>query len=126
VDFTTAKAKLITELGSRIKNARVIEAMARVPREHFVPFEKQSLAYEDTALPIGFNQTISQPDIVAVMTQALELDGNLKVLEVGTGSYSPFGYVLKLPIAEDIRRHPPVFRESKKWERLYKMRTAVE
>jgi protein-L-isoaspartate(D-aspartate) O-methyltransferase len=60
--------------------------MARVPRECFVPLEYRPLAYEDRPLPIGFDQTISQPLIVALMTQALELAGNEKVLEVGTGS----------------------------------------
>lgn len=86
MDFTAARAGLITQLRSRIKDERVIEAMARVPREFFVPPEKQPLAYEDIPLAIGFDQTISQPYIVAVMTAALELDGTQKVLEVGTGS----------------------------------------
>jgi protein-L-isoaspartate(D-aspartate) O-methyltransferase len=60
--------------------------MARVPRECFVPLEYRPLAYEDRPLPIGFDQTVSQPLIVALMTQALELAGHEKVLEVGTGS----------------------------------------
>ncbi len=60
--------------------------MARVPRELFVPAEAQLLAYEDRPLPIGLEQTISQPFIVALMTQALELTGQEKVLEIGTGS----------------------------------------
>jgi protein-L-isoaspartate(D-aspartate) O-methyltransferase len=60
--------------------------MAHVPRETFVPVELRHLAYEDGPLPIGYEQTISQPYIVAVMTQALELKGDEKVLEVGTGS----------------------------------------
>ncbi len=60
--------------------------MSRVPRECFVPPDEQYLAYEDTPLPIGFDQTISQPYIIALMTQALELTGNEKVLELGTGS----------------------------------------
>jgi len=60
--------------------------MARIPRELFVPADIQHLAYEDRPLPIGLEQTISQPFIVALMTQALALTGNDKVLEVGTGS----------------------------------------
>ena len=60
--------------------------MAQVPRELFVPAESRHLAYEDVALSIGEGQTISQPYIVAMMTQALELQGNERVLEIGTGS----------------------------------------
>ncbi len=86
MDFATARARLVAQLRPDIKDNRVIEAMARVPRECFVPLEEQHLAYEDMPLPIGFGQTISQPYIVALMTQALELSGDQKVLEVGTGS----------------------------------------
>jgi len=60
--------------------------MSRVPREQFVPPESRHLAYEDMPLPIGLEQTISQPFIIALMTQALELKGGEKVLEIGTGS----------------------------------------
>jgi len=60
--------------------------MERVPRELFVPSESYNLAYEDIPLSIGYGQTISQPFIVAIMTQALSLQGNEKVLEIGTGS----------------------------------------
>jgi protein-L-isoaspartate(D-aspartate) O-methyltransferase len=60
--------------------------MACVPRERFVPPQSQHLAYEDMPLPIGYEQTISQPFIVALMTEALALTGNEKVLEIGTGS----------------------------------------
>ena len=86
MDFAAARARLVAQLGQRIKDERVIKAMARVPRECFVPLEGQHMAYEDTALPIGFDQTISQPYIVAVMTEALGLNGTQRVLEVGTGS----------------------------------------
>ncbi|MGE5602291.1 MAG: protein-L-isoaspartate O-methyltransferase family protein, partial [Nitrososphaerales archaeon] len=64
----------------------VLDAMASVPRHLFVPPEYQDQAYEDAPLPIGYNQTISQPFIVAVMTQALRLNAESRVLEVGTGS----------------------------------------
>ena len=86
MDFAAARAKLVAQLRQKIKDERVIKAMARVPRECFVPLEEQHLAYEDMALPIGFYQTISQPYIVALMTEALELGSDQKVLEVGTGS----------------------------------------
>jgi protein-L-isoaspartate(D-aspartate) O-methyltransferase len=86
MDFAVARARLVARLLQDIKDKRVIEAMARVPRERFVPQDNQHLAYEDEPLPIGFGQTISQPYIVALMTEALELGGDQKVLELGTGS----------------------------------------
>jgi len=86
MDFEAARARLLNHLRTEIKDERVLEAMARIPRECFVPPQEQHLAYEDRPLPIGFDQTISQPFIVALMTEALELKGNEKVLEIGTGS----------------------------------------
>jgi len=73
-------------MGRGIIDRRVLEAFASIPRQIFVPAEYRSSAYEDSPLPIGFNQTISQPFIVAYMTQALALTGAERVLEVGTGS----------------------------------------
>jgi len=69
-----------------VSDPRVLEAMAEVAREHFVPDNLRRAAYEDSALAIGHGQTISQPLVVAAMTQALALDGDEKVLEIGTGS----------------------------------------
>jgi len=86
MDFAAARAELIAHLSTEIKDKRVLEAMARIPRELFVPAESQHLAYEDIPLPIGYGQTISQPYIIALMTQSLELSKNDKVLEIGTGS----------------------------------------
>ena len=86
MDFEAARARLVKHLGTEIKSERVLAAMARVPRECFVPPESRHLAYEDSPLPIGLGQTISQPFIVALMTEALELAGGEKVLEIGTGS----------------------------------------
>jgi protein-L-isoaspartate(D-aspartate) O-methyltransferase len=86
MDFEAARASLIEHLSVEIRDERVLAAMARVPRERFVLPEEQYFAYEDRPLPIGFEQTISQPFIIALMTEALELSGNEKVLEVGTGS----------------------------------------
>ena len=86
MDFEAARARLIEHLGNDIRDEQVLAAMARIPRERFVPPGEQDLAYEDIPLPIGLDQTISQPFIVALMTEALELTGSEKVLEVGTGS----------------------------------------
>jgi protein-L-isoaspartate(D-aspartate) O-methyltransferase len=72
--------------GRGIVDERVLAAMARVPREAFVPAELARLAYDDAALPIGEEQTISQPFIVATMCALLELEGAERVLDVGTGS----------------------------------------
>src|SRR3954465_5121263 len=69
-----------------ITDARVLDAMRRVPRDAFVPPESHPAAYADRALPIGSGQTISQPYMVAVMTEALRLTGSERVLDVGTGS----------------------------------------
>ncbi len=81
-----ARARLIGHLSQEISDKRVLSAMARVPRELFVLPDNYHAAYEDMPLGIGFGQTISQPFIVALMTQALELKGDEKVLELGTGS----------------------------------------
>jgi protein-L-isoaspartate(D-aspartate) O-methyltransferase len=86
MDFEAARAGLIEHLSSEIRDKRVLAAMARVPRERFVPRESQQFAYDDRPLPIGLDQTISQPFIIALMTEALELTGKEKVLEIGTGS----------------------------------------
>ena len=81
------QAMVRTQLVERgISDARVLDAMISVPRHLFVPAEVRSKAYQDHALPISEGQTISQPFIVALMAQALELTGGERVLEVGTGS----------------------------------------
>jgi protein-L-isoaspartate(D-aspartate) O-methyltransferase len=92
-----------------ISDPRVLQAMRAVPRHRFVPPEHQRYAYADGPLPIGYGQTISQPYIVALMTQLLALEGCETALEVGTGS----GYqaaVLGLLAAQvhTIERHPPL------------------
>ena len=81
-----AKRRLIDEMRRTVKDGRVLDAMAQVPRERFVPPELASKAYDDAPQPIGEGQTISQPLIVAMMTEALALTGDERVLEVGTGS----------------------------------------
>jgi len=86
MDFEAARAELIEHLSTEIKDKRVLKVMRSIPRELFVPVGSRQLAYEDRPLPIGYDQTISQPFIIALMTEALELKGDEKVLEVGTGS----------------------------------------
>jgi protein-L-isoaspartate(D-aspartate) O-methyltransferase len=73
-----------TEIG--VTDNRVIDAMGHVPRHRFVPASEQTHAYRDAPVPIGFGQTISQPYIVALMTQLADVQPGLQVLEVGTGS----------------------------------------
>ncbi len=86
MDFERPREILVESLKFQIKDKRVLGAFSKVPRELFVPPELQALAYEDKPLLIGFGQTISQPYIVALMIQSLELKGREKVLEIGTGS----------------------------------------
>lgn len=76
-----------TQIEARgVQDKHVLEAMRKVPRQEFVPAYVENRAYEDRPLPIGHDQTISQPYIVSLMTELLELTPNDKVLEVGTGS----------------------------------------
>ncbi len=86
MEFAAARTRLIDSFSEKIKDTRVLDAMKRIPRELFVPVSVQPYAYSDKPLPIGFNQTIAQPYLIALMTQALELKGHEKVLEIGTGS----------------------------------------
>jgi len=85
-DLERARDNLLKYLDHEIADERVVEAMRRVPREAFVSPEQYHVAYDDRPLGIGFGQTISQPFIVALMVQALELKGDENVLELGTGS----------------------------------------
>lgn len=81
------KIRLIMQLRSTgINDTAVLSAIERIPREAFVPDSFRDQAYEDVALPIGQGQTLSQPQVVATMTQALRANRRLKVLEIGTGS----------------------------------------
>ena len=87
-DFARLRKRMVnTQLIARgIQDPDVLEAMGIVPREVFVPADRVQLAYADSPLPIGQGQTISQPYIVALMTEALELTPDERVLEIGTGS----------------------------------------
>ena len=113
-EFTQAKRRraLVELLKKEISDQRVLAAVLKVPRHRFVPERYQGQAYANHPLPIGESQTISQPFIVAYMTQALKLTGKEKVLEVGTGS----GYqaailaetakeVYSVEIIESLSRH---------------------
>jgi len=86
VGLEAARTRLLEGLRHEIRDRRVLSAIACVPRELFVSPDYYYAAYEDMPLSIGFGQTISQPFIVALMTQALRLKGDEKVLELGTGS----------------------------------------
>jgi len=86
--FKAARENLVENYiaGHGIADPQVLAAMRSVPRHCFVPKRLVSKAYADTALPIGASQTISQPYVVALMTESLKLTGNHRVLEIGTGS----------------------------------------
>jgi protein-L-isoaspartate(D-aspartate) O-methyltransferase len=87
-EFETARRRMVREhLRTRgIKDPRVLKAIAAVPREEFLPTFLKSEAYQDKPCPIGYDQTISQPYMVALMTEGLGLEGRERVLEIGTGS----------------------------------------
>jgi protein-L-isoaspartate(D-aspartate) O-methyltransferase len=88
LDYRLARERMVkNQLVTRgIKDPRVLETMRKVPRDRFIEEALVGEAYNDHPLPIGHQQTISQPYIVALMTEALELTGNEKTLEIGTGS----------------------------------------
>ncbi len=88
MDYKELREQMVrTQLIPRgIKDIRLLDAMRRVPRHLFVGSQNEYSAYDDMALPIGMGQTISQPYMVAIMTELLELQGDEKVLEIGTGS----------------------------------------
>jgi protein-L-isoaspartate(D-aspartate) O-methyltransferase len=87
-DFEEARQRMVERqlAGRGITDERVLQAMRQVPRHHFVPEDMWDMAYRDTPLPIGRGQTISQPYIVAYMTQMLHVEPDDRVLEIGTGS----------------------------------------
>ena len=87
-DYAVRREAMVQDqlIGRGIRDALVLDAMRKVPREQFVPEIERGYAYIDGPLPIGAGQTISQPYIVALMTEALQLKGGERVLEIGTGS----------------------------------------
>lgn len=115
LDFEEQRDRMVNEhlLGRDIRDPRVLEAMRSVPRHLFIAPEYAVHAYADSPLPIGNEQTISQPYIVALMTQLLNLQGSEKVLEIGTGS----GYqaaILGFLAGEvhSVERIPPLARQA--------------
>jgi len=115
-DFATSRRRMVeTQLVARgVRDPEVLRALGRVPRHLFVEEALLDRAYGDSALPIGHDQTISQPLMVATMTQALQLRGGEKVLEIGTGS----GYqtAVLAEIAErvfSVERIAPLYRRAR-------------
>ena len=101
--------------GRGILDRRVLAAMGKVPRERFVPPELHAQAYADRALGIDCGQTISQPYMVALMTEALELSGAEKVLEIGTGSGYQTAILAELAAeVVSIERHALLSRQAGK------------
>lgn len=108
------KIRLLMELRRNgVIDTRVLSAVERVPREFFVPQPFLDRAYDNTALPIGHGQTVSQPMIVALMTQALAVKDKMKVLEIGTGSgYQTCVLARLCRRVYTIERHRPLLREA--------------
>jgi len=114
IGLEARRIRLIMHLRrSGIVDHRVLGAIERVPREAFVPPAFIDQAYEDTALPIGLGQTISQPLTVALMTQALEVGDRDKVLEVGTGSgYQAVVLARLCRRLYTVERHKPLYAQA--------------
>jgi protein-L-isoaspartate(D-aspartate) O-methyltransferase len=117
IDFDAARASMVQhQLRARgVRDQRALDAMGRVPRETFVPDEIDRDAYLDCALPIDCGQTISQPVIVAMMTEALQLSGDERVLEIGTGSGYQTAILAELAgSVYSIERHAELSREAER------------
>ena len=115
-DFPVQRAGMVERQLRRrgISDERVLAAMAEVPRELFVPEHERRRAYNDSALPIGHGQTISQPWIVAAIAQALALEGKERVLEIGTGSGYSAAVIARLAREVfTIERLEPLAREAR-------------
>lgn len=112
MNYAPRKIRLIMELRAQgIIDTRVLSAIERVPREDFVPADLRDQSYENTALPIGLGQTISQPLIVAIMTQALDIGERMIVLEIGAGSGYQTAVLAQLcRRVYTIERHKPLAR----------------
>ncbi|HET9592048.1 MAG TPA: protein-L-isoaspartate(D-aspartate) O-methyltransferase [Solirubrobacterales bacterium] len=114
-DLLSARRRMVERQLRRrgIEDERVLAAMGEVPREAFLPEALRDRAYADSALPIGEEQTISQPWIVAAICQALGLEGSELVLEVGTGSGYSAAVLARLAAhVVSIERHQPLSREA--------------
>ena len=114
--LATKKVRLIMELRALgVTDTRVLGAIERVPREAFLPDTFRDRAYENVALPVGHGQTISQPLVVALMTEALEVGERHKVLEIGTGSGYQTAVLARLcRRVFTIERHRALLKEAEK------------
>jgi protein-L-isoaspartate(D-aspartate) O-methyltransferase len=115
--LTAARDRMVAEqlIDRDIASPEVLSVMGRVPRERFVPLEFLAETYADRALPIDCQQTISQPYIVALMTQALELSGQESVLEIGTGSgYQTAVLAERATKVVSIERHPELSAQAER------------
>lgn len=116
-NFSIARRRMVEDqvVARGVSDPRVIDAMLQVPRHKFVEEALASQAYQDAPLPIGERQTISQPYMVAVMSEALALDGTEKVLEVGTGSgYQAAVLALLADRVFSLERIPALARRARK------------
>ena len=96
-NIDTQRQQLISELrNAGFPDERILSVIATTPRELFIDDAQRNMAYSDCALPIAMGQTISQPLMVALMTQALQLSGKERVLEIGTGSGYQTGILARL------------------------------
>ena len=123
---TPPQDRLLTVLtDAGIRDERVMAAMLRVPRDFFIPSTFREHAFENTALPIGHGQTISQPQVVGIMTEVLRLSDRHKVLEIGTGSGYQTAILAQLcRRVYTIERHKPLLKEAE--ERLAHLRISNE
>ena len=123
----TRTIRLILDLRREgVSDTRVLAAIERVPRQMFLPPTFLDQAYEDVALPIGYGQTLSQPTVVARMTQALEVPERGKVLEVGTGSGYQTAVLARLcRRVYTIERHQPLLFEAEKRLETLKLRNVT-
>lgn len=114
MDFDQRRVQLILSLRRMgVTDTAVMAVIESIPREIFVPASLRKHAYEDSSLPIGYQQTLSQPSVVGIMTQALHLTDRMKVLEVGTGSGYQTAILSKLARrVYTIERHQPLLKEA--------------
>lgn len=120
-DIEAQRQQLIASLRkARVHDERLLEVIATTPRELFIPQQQRDMAYADCALPIDMGQTISQPLMVAVMTQALQLKGQECVLEIGTGSGYQTAILARLAAhVYSVERHQQLsYQAAKHLERL--------
>lgn len=117
INFQKKRQRMVENQIARrgVTSNRVLEAFRSVPRHEFVPREQQRMAYQDRPLPIGEGQTISQPYIVAYMTEKLDLDPEDRVLEIGTGSGYQAAILAELvEEVHTVERHRSLAEETRK------------